>query len=301
MKLNHCCQRLCWITALLSVVILTARADADFNDVRTNLQVSRSGRGGDPVDKYFHESIFHPHYDGRFADREVAEDERLAHLTALIQTFLSTMSDLGATVWLMHGTLLGWWWNQRILPWDSDIDVQVDEMTISFLAKYYNMTEYRYKLPGLKQRRTYLLEINPHYVNRSQADWLNVIDGRWIDTDNGLFIDISTVRPDEERRSQGVEGALMCKDKHTYLERDLFPLRDSYFEGIHVKIPFEYGDLLVEEYGEKALTLTQFEAHTFNDTSKIWEPDPVPVDQSPAAVPVYEGVVLGKNSTTQPD
>lgn len=273
------------MVALFGCIIVSVQADADFNDVRTNLQISSSGRSGDPADKYFHESIFHPHYDGRFASREVAETERLAHLTALIQTFLSTMSDLGATVWLMHGTLLGWWWNQRILPWDSDIDVQVDESTISFLAKYYNMTEYRYKLPGLKKRRTYLLEINPHYVNRSQSDWLNVIDGRWIDTDNGLFIDISTVRPDEERRAQGVEGALMCKDRHQYLERDLFPLRDSYFEGIHVKIPFEYGDLLVEEYGERALTLTQFEGHTFNDTTKMWEQDQIPG--------VFEGVVLG--------
>lgn len=41
-------------------------------------------------------------------------------------------------------------------------------------------------------------------------------------------------------------------------ENDIFPLRDSFFEGIHVKIPFAYGSLLEEEYGEKALTLTVF-------------------------------------------
>lgn len=259
---------------LPSIYLLPVNADADFIDVRTTLARDRSGKRGDRRGKYFHESIFHPHYDGRFADHEVEEKERLAHLTALIQTFLSTMADLGATVWLMHGTLLGWWWNQRILPWDSDIDVQVDETTIAFLAKYYNMTEYRYRFPGMEKRRTYLLEINPNYVIRDQADTLNVIDARWIDTENGLFIDISTVRPDERKRAAGVEGALMCKDKHHYLERDIFPLRDSYFEGIHVKIPFEYSALLVEEYGEKALTLTEFEGHKFNDTTKIWEPMP---------------------------
>ena len=45
----------------------------------------------------------------------------------------------------------------------------------------------------------------------------------------------------------------------TEQEKDIFPLRDSYFEGIHVKIPFEYAWLLEEEYGRKALSLTTFE------------------------------------------
>lgn len=257
---------------VLGANLTLVTCDADFLDVRTSLTKDRSGKGGDPKDKYFHESTFHPHYDGRFAFAEVSKEERLGHLTALMQTFLSTMSDIGAETWIMHGTLLGWWWNQKILPWDSDIDVQVSESTIAFLAKYYNMTEYHYLLPGVKKGRTYLLEINPHYIIRDQADDLNVIDGRWIDTENGLFIDISTVRPDEARRKEGVDGALMCKDKHHYLERDIFPLRDSYFEGIHVRIPFEYSALLAEEYGQKALTTTEFEHHKFNDTTKVWEP-----------------------------
>lgn len=136
------------------------------------------------------------------------------------------------------------------------------------------MTEYHYLLPGIPKGRTYLLEINPHFVIRDQADKLNVIDARWIDTSNGLFIDVSTVRPDKVKREQGIADALMVKDRHHYLERDIFPLRDSYFEGIHVKIPYEYSALLVEEYGEKALTRKEFEHHRFNDTSKVWEPLP---------------------------
>ncbi|KAK4940920.1 mannosyltransferase [Elasticomyces elasticus] len=249
-----------------------ARGDADFLDVRTNLDRDRSGKRGDPKDKYFHESVFHPHYDGRFAATQLGKEDRLPHLTALMQTFLATMADIGAETWIMHGTLLGWWWNQKILPWDSDIDVQVSERTIAFLAKFYNMTEYHFRLPGVKNGRTYLLEVNPHYTIRGIEDKLNVIDARWIDTETGLFIDISTVRANYTARAEGIEGALMCKDKHHYLERDIFPLRDSFFEGIHVKIPFEYASLLEEEYGKKALTLTTYEHHKFNTTSKLWEP-----------------------------
>jgi len=250
---------------------LTKR-DANFWDVRTNLEKDRSGKGGDPKDKYFHESTFHPHYDGRFASKQLGKDDRLPHLTALMQTYLATMSDIGAETWIMHGTLLGWWWNQKILPWDSDLDVQVSEATITFLAKYYNMTEYHYKLPHVPKGRNYLLEVNPNYVRRGTDDKLNVIDARWIDTETGLFIDITTVRKNETAVKEGVEGALMCKDKHHYLEKDIFPLRDSFFEDIHVKIPFEYAALLEEEYGKKALTLTTYEHHAWNETSKLWEP-----------------------------
>lgn len=216
----HMSMRAHLITTILLIFlqhVSLSCADANFWDVRTNLNQDYSGRKGDPAVKYFHESTFHPHYDGRFGSKQVAKHERLPHLTTLIQTFLSTMADIGAETWLMHGTLLGWWWNGKILPWDSDIDVQVSETTISFLAKYYNMTEYHFRLPGVKHGRTYLLEINPYYRNGSTTDSKNVIDARWIDTETGLFIDISTLRTDHRARAEGIEGAMMSKDNHHYL------------------------------------------------------------------------------------
>ncbi|KAI9853801.1 MAG: hypothetical protein M1830_006629 [Pleopsidium flavum] len=169
------------------------------------------------------------------------------------------MSDIGAETWIMHGTLLGWWWNRKILPWDSDVDVQVSEPTMHFLASYYNMTVHHYKLPHIPQGREYMLEINPSYVKRTQADEFNVIDARWIDTETGLFIDITTVRKNEARISNGTEGALIVKDKHHYLEKDLFPLRESMYEDMPVKVPFAYTQVLAEEYGNRALTTPTYE------------------------------------------
>ncbi|KAJ9605642.1 mannosyltransferase [Cladophialophora chaetospira] len=246
------------LISLTSRYTTLVQADADFLDVRTNLDRDRSGKRTDPKDKHFHEALFDRHYDGRFASSPLPEANRLSHLAALVQTFLTTMSDIGQETWIMHGTLLGWFWNQKILPWDSDLDVQVSERTIHFLAKYYNMTEYRYRLPGFKIA-TYLLEINPYYKIRGVEDQLNAIDARWIDTETGLYIDISTVRANDTARAQGIEGALMCKDKHHYVEQDIFPLRDSFFEGIRTKVPFEYAALLKEEYGDIALTRTTYE------------------------------------------
>ena len=36
----------------------------------------------------------------------------------------------------MHGTLLGWYWNRKVMPWDSDLDVMVSEKSLHFLASY---------------------------------------------------------------------------------------------------------------------------------------------------------------------
>jgi len=245
---------------------------ADFESVRTRLERDHSGTGGDDPDKYFHESTFHPHYDGRFAEKPLKYNDKRVHLTALMQTYLSTMNDIGAETWIMHGSLLGWWWNGKIMPWDSDVDVQMSEKSMHHLADFYNMTVHHYKLPGVSEGRDYLLEINPHYTNSSINDTLNVIDARWIDTDTGLFIDITTLRRNETAEAMGKQGAMMCKDKHHYMYEDIFPLRQSTFEDVPVNIPWAYSDLLIEEYGQKALTRQTFENHHFDQETMEWIP-----------------------------
>ncbi|KAJ4299724.1 mannosyltransferase [Kalmusia sp. IMI 367209] len=255
----------------------------------THNQRDNSGRKNGPADKYFHESTFDSHYDGRFASVPLPPEERLRNLRALLRTYLSTMHALGAETWLMHGSLLGWWWNRRIMPWDSDIDVQVSESAIDFLASYYNMSVHSFQdvdwlgdvdMHGREERivsrdggpgdkRKYLLEINPHWRNGSDEDRHNVIDGRWIDTRTGLYIDITSVRRDA---SHPVPGYLYCKDKHHYLMRQIFPLRTSVFEGVPAKIPYAYQELLAEEYGAKSLVETVYEqeGHVFDAERMEW-------------------------------
>lgn len=142
-----------------------------------------------------------------------------------------------------------------------------------FLGDYYNMTEHHYDIPDVPEGRTYMLEINPNYVIRTTADGGNRIDARWIDTSSGLFIDITAVRADDENRAKGHPGALMCKDTHRYDENDIFPLRDSIYEGSHVKIPYQYAKLLSGEYGGHSLTNTKFAGHTFVEEAQLWIKD----------------------------
>jgi|SRR3569833_2009068 len=100
------------------------------------------------------------------------------------------------------------------MPWDSDVDVQVTEASMYYLAAYYNMSVFHYRTPRIPDGRDYMLEVNPHYKNREQTDKLNVIDARWIDTESGLFIDITTARYNLTH-PEG-EGMLSCKDGHEY-------------------------------------------------------------------------------------
>ncbi|KAI9692435.1 MAG: hypothetical protein M1822_006666 [Bathelium mastoideum] len=269
-------------------------------DIHVKPKKEHSGIDTNNPEKYFHESRFHPHYDGRFATHPLLYDDRPPHLTALIQTYLATMSSIGAETWLMHGSLLGWWWNKRIMPWDTDLDLMISERTIHYLAAYYNMSMHHFDIygvpppkakikskgaaekgrvrigkekidPTLAVPRDYLLEINPHYSNDSQ-DTYNHIDARWVDTTTGLFIDITTLRHNITAESLGMKNRMMCKDGHKYWYDEIYPLRDSMFEGANVKIPHAYSSLLAEEYGPGALTDTNYENHVFNQEKMIWEP-----------------------------
>lgn len=250
-----------------------SKRDADFESVNTHLDKNHNKRTKNQ-DKYFHESTFNQHYDGRFAASALPDQERREHLVALIQTWLSSMHDLGMETWLAHGTLLGWYWNRRIMPWDADLDVQISEKSMSHLADYYNMTIHHYKLPGVAEGRDYMLEINPRWEIADTADKTNRIDGRWLDTSSGLYIDITTLRHNETAEAEGVQGAMMCKDLHKYMYEDIFPLRETTFEGAAAWIPFAYADVLTEEYGSESLSNTEYNGHTFDPELMEWVKDP---------------------------
>ncbi len=90
------------------------------------------------------------------------------------------------------------------MPWDSDIDVQVSEASMFYLAAYYNMSVFHYMTPRIPEGRDYMLEVNPNYKNREQTDKLNVIDARWIDTESGALHrhHNGPVQPDPSRRGR---------------------------------------------------------------------------------------------------
>ncbi|KAK6450519.1 hypothetical protein FP744_10006769 [Trichoderma asperellum] len=221
------------------------------------ISAAPSGKSSEAtVPKYFHESPYDVHYDARFTRAILEDPEQREAIKVLVQTYLATFRDLGVQTWLMHGTLLGWWWGKKVMPWDYDADVQITEADMYYLAAYHNMTVYYYKYGGMEEGRYFQLEINPYFKHREQDDKSNVIDGRWIDMQNGLYIDITAARYDLDHEEG--EGILYDKYGHEYRDTYVFPLRDTTFEGVPCKIPYRYQDMLQAEYGKNALTNIEF-------------------------------------------
>lgn len=143
-----------------------------------------------------------------------------------------------------------------MLPWDWDIDTQVNTATLYRMADTFNHTIYRYDLADDQTQRKYLLDVNPHARRRDRGQGQNIIDARWIDMRNGLYIDItgvSEVNPETE------PGILQCKNFHKYETSDLYPMRESMYEGVPAKIPYKYHEILIKEYGQSAMVVKEYE------------------------------------------
>jgi LicD family len=192
--------------------------------------------------------------DGHFSQPDrLSNSERHEALVRTVRQFLSTMKEIKITVWLAHGALLGWYWGQKVLPWDTDIDVHVHIDDLRFLAAYYNMTLYKDEFSA-----EYLLEVNPNFLERSRSnDPDNIIDARWIDMTTGLFIDITAVL-EIQKESEKEAWHLLVKDGHYYRKDTVLPLKKSKFEMEEVYIPRHASVILAHEYGKDALSRTTF-------------------------------------------
>ncbi|OJD29015.1 mannosylphosphate transferase [Diplodia corticola] len=232
------------------------------------------GPAVDPA-KYFHEpggDDVLGHYDVRYFDGVVSDEERKTTIRHMTRAYLTWFRKQGLETWIAHGTLLGWWWSGRMLPWDWDVDTQVADRTLAYLRLNHNRTRVHYKAAdGSDVERTYLLDVNPYSEERVRGNGMNIIDARWIDTSNGLYIDITGLSETEPDENPGVWA---CKNNHRYYTGDLYPMRESTYEGVPALIPYAYDKILIQEYQEKALTATEYEGHHFSSEQRLWLKEP---------------------------
>lgn len=142
-----------------------------------------------------------------------------------------------------------------MLPWDWDVDVQLAEDTIRYISDNLNHTVHHYVSEDRRVKRDYLLDVNPWVWERTRGDGMNIIDARWIDVRNGLYIDITGL---SETRPYTYPDVWSCKNYHHYNMTDLYPMRESVYEGVPTLIPYAYERILADEYGPEALMKTEF-------------------------------------------
>ncbi|MCJ1396765.1 hypothetical protein MMC18_009657 [Xylographa bjoerkii] len=222
--------------------------------------IASSSHAPPTVKRYYSDSPEGGHLDARYASQlNLYRSQRRLAMIDLTRSYRATMADLGITTWLAHGTLLGWHWGQQPLPWDAGIDVHISFANLTFLAAYYSMTVHAH---GASR---YLLDINPRYVERDgSVDVENVIDARWIDMENGLYVDVAAV-VDVTAVADGLGEdravTLVAKDGHTYAWDAVFPLHESTFQNIRACVPRNAEAILAQEYGEDALRRKVFRGY----------------------------------------
>ncbi|KAG8410601.1 mannosyltransferase [Metarhizium acridum] len=207
-------------------------------------------------------------YDSRYTKKLLDKSAHRDAARTLIQSYLITCRELQVQTWLTNGSLLGWWWGKKMLPWEYSSNVQITESDLHFLAAYHNASIHFYKRKAMPKGKTFLLEISPDFMNRAQTGATDVIDARWTDLDSGLYLNITAVRYSPDHPSG--EGVLYTKNGQQFHDTLLYPLRDTTFEGVPVKIPYRYKELLAERYGEGALENTHYNGHKFDKPGMQW-------------------------------
>lgn len=253
------------------------------------------------------------HYDWRFFKEILDEKEMMVpHLHALLLAWLRFVESAGLNSWVAHGSLLSWYWNGGIFPWDLDIDVQMPIDDLHRLSRDYNQTIIvDFGLDPNKEVRTgrFFLDSSTWISHRTSGEGLNNIDARFIDLDSGLYIDItglavsntvaparydglipeslkraaskvtkggklgSDIVPDEREIERNSEARLYnCRNNHFLSLRELSPLRLTYVEGIPARVPNKFTEILQTEYGEGSTTMQKFKKYAFFPRLSLWQP-----------------------------
>ena len=183
--------------------------------------------------KFFKELKGYPHLDARYGILK----EHIGHsdLIYTLKFFTKYCKERHIKPIIMHGSLIGLYFNNDILPWDDDIDIILIGNCITNLTNYENLN--------------FLIEINPNSHNRSKKDTNNIIDARVINKNSGVFIDITFFY---QYISNGVRK-LRAKDNHIYNYDDIYPLKKSTFCGCNVFTPSNVEKCLIQEYGKNVL------------------------------------------------
>ena len=223
--------------------------------VRDNifLEIGRNGRKYVKSDKFFWEHPIRKHLDLQYGKKKLNKNDIHKELKFLLKESTQLFEKNNIKAIIMHGSLIGWYFNKKILNWDDDIDISIaDEKSIKNLLKLD-----RY------QTKDFIIKINPNYKNRNINDRRNVIDARIISKRNGVFIDITFL-------SQLNNYIINCKSPHYYKKTNIFPLKKDIFENCNVYIPNNFKSCLIQEYGSNVFN-KRYENWIFknNDWIKI--------------------------------
>ena len=195
--------------------------------------------------KFFNELYNNSHLDVRYGKQNIPMQYLNIEFKYLLKMLVTLCNEKDIKLIVMHGSLIGWYFNKKMLPWDDDIDLCIVGDSIE---KFNDLNGYDHE--------KFIIEVNPNSINRNPNDKNNVIDARIISKKSGIFIDITFLK-----NTPNFPAFINCKSPHYYKINDILPLREDQFEDCKICIPNNYGNCLLQEYGNRV----------FNHTYRGWK------------------------------
>lgn len=214
-----------------------------------------------------------------FFKRFIGIRERQSIIQHLIRNWFEFAEAINMPSWVNYGSLLGWSYNGVNMPWDTDVDIQLSIRHLDYLAQHYNgsLILENPKFGNAK----YLLDISPTYIK--QGNGRNFIDGRFIDINSGLYIDISALShssfkpPADLDLDEANESNLVhCKHFNWHSLDEILPIRHTYFEGSSIYIPNNITSILTRKYGRASYTTkSHFMNYNYQSDINLWVDDEI--------------------------
>lgn len=211
------------------------------------------------------------HYDWRFFNGlAIGEDHQMVTLYKLIKNYLKFCHNEGIITWIAHGSLLSWYWNGLIFPWDTDIDVQMPISELHKLSERFNQSLIVEDVNSGYSK--YFIDVSSSITHRNKGNGANNIDARFIDVDTGLFIDITGLAITDENkpgRYKDIEAA-HCRNNHFTAINEISPLIEVHFEDQKTYIPNKFLNILDYEYNINSISDKNYKDYIYLKNLRIW-------------------------------
>ena len=188
-------------------------------------------------------------------------------LVANAQMLHRIQTESGVPLVIMHGSLIGWWWNQETLPWDDDIDIVLTDPKKFQMWLFSHPTRLpipvRREHPNDKYTFYQLKDRNfAVYFDNNQN---HHVEYRLIHLPTGVYTDIcimyktydkNVLRSKKVSRPSTIKWPLWAMKAtfkniwggHLYNDKDMFPLKKCNLNGYSLHCPANVDSVLKQEY-----------------------------------------------------
>ena len=201
-------------------------------------------------------------------------------LDRIFRNWFKFTAEKGIISWIAHGTLLAWYWDGLLFPFDEDIDIQMPVEELARLSKLYNQTLIVEDInEGFGK---YFIDCSTFLHHRTETKNQNHIDARFIDIDTGSYIDITGIGISDEQAPEKynsiVEAAAQegkpkpvynCRHLHFTSYNEASPLKYTMLGGVPLYIPNNIESILKDEYLEGMSSYT-YRGYYYVDKMNLW-------------------------------